>query len=105
MKDYIAVESNYGWVFYCNKMKGEGNFDPSGGTIYMPLASSMSTQGVFVKLTVGTAYYTALGADITLATIGKIRGAYATVFWINSIEQNKFSYTSTGNPVRPVREE
>lgn len=105
MKDYKAVESNYGWVFYCNKMKGEGNFDPSGGTIYMPIASTMSTKGEFVKLTVGTAYQSALGADIILATLGKIRGAYATVFWINSIEQNKWVHTSTGNPVRPVREE
>lgn len=33
-----SIEDNYGWIFYCSKMSGEGNYDPSAGTIHLPLA-------------------------------------------------------------------
>lgn len=110
MKDYKAVESNYGWVFYCNKMKGVGNFDPSGGTLYFPLASHITPEGKYGSIVnpygTGAAYYTALSARISLVGTGlECSGAYATVMWNSAVDAGMYIYRATGYPVRPVREE
>ena len=104
MKDYRDVTSNYGWIFYCNKMKGEGSFDSSGGTLYIPTASYTTPKGVYGSLQTGTSYYTALSARFTLGTVGECHGVYATVFWINSVEPQKYIFRAAAYPVRPVRE-
>lgn len=109
MKDYKAVESNYGWVFYCNKMNGTGNFDPSGGTLYFPLASYISTKGKYGSIVglygTGAAYYTALSARFTLGTGSECSGAYATIMWNTAIDAERYIFRAAGYPVRPVREE
>lgn len=108
MKDYKAVESNYGWVFYCNKMNGKGNFDPSGGTLYFPLASYISTEGTYGSIVyrygTGAAYYTALSARFTLGTGPTCNGAYATIMWNNAVDAERYIFRAAGYPVRPVRE-
>lgn len=104
MKDYRDVTSNYGWIFYCNKMKGEGSFDSSGGTLYLPIASYITTKGEYGSLQTGTSYYTALSARFTLGTGPECSGAYATTFWINSVDAKKYIFRAAAYPVRPVRE-
>ena len=108
MKDYKAVESNYGWVFYCNKMNGKGNFDPSGGTLYFPLASYISTEGTYGSIVyrygTGAAYYTALSARLRLGTGPECSGAYATIMWNNAVDAEWYIFRAAGYPVRPVRE-
>ena len=108
MKDYKAVESNYGWVFYCNKMNGKGNFDPSGGTLYFPLASYISTEGTYGSIVyrygTGAAYYTALSARFRLGTGLECSEAYATIMWNTAVEVEGYIFRAAGYPVRPVRE-
>lgn len=105
MKDYRDVTSNYGWIFYCNKMKGEGSFDSSGGTLYLPIASYITPKGEYGSLKTGTSYYTALSARFTLGTGSECSGAYATTFWINAVDAKKYIFRAAAYPVRPVREE
>lgn len=36
------ITANGGWIFYCNKMNGAGNYDPAGGTIFFPVSGARS---------------------------------------------------------------
>ena len=102
------VSSNYGWIFYCNKMKGEGSFDSSGGTLYFPLASYITTQGAYGSIVdrhgTGAAYYTALSVRFRLGTGVECSGAYATIMWNNAVDAERYIFRAAGYPVRPVRE-
>lgn len=55
--------ANQGFLFYCNKMNGEGVFDPEGGTIFFPcLGSRSNSPGTLLSANGTSGSYWAAGA-------------------------------------------
>lgn len=97
--DRDLYDNHYTWVFYCNKMKGEGVYDDTGGTISFPCAGhrmeanipagdrdgyTWTASCVRNKTSMHYAYCMRLGNGLVFVS-----------------ERDRFLY---GLPVRPVRE-
>lgn len=87
------------WVFYCNKMKGQGEYDAAGGTISFPCADRRSVTDIDGSMWSGYTW-----------TASCVRGdnasysAYCMSLGTGSVSVNDTNEFLYGLPVRPVRE-
>lgn len=88
-----------GWTFYCNRMKGVGDYDPSDGVIFFPAAGKrIHSSGVLDQIgTIG--FYWAVEAK-SQTSVGGL-DFDLTLTRINPAVRNAYSH---GFSVRPVRE-
>jgi len=93
--EFIA---NKGFVFYCNKMPGEGEYDPAGGVIFFPVSGNrnMLTGMLYPANKYFGFYRTAGNADFTRASILAFHSNLVNPYGINQLP--------TGFFVRPVKE-
>ena len=88
---------NGGWIFYCNKMKGIGQFDDVGGIIFFPALGYRNTNTGNVEY-VGSGVYYWIAIPATAGS-----GYYLSS--LNSTVRPKYTNNrSIGFPIRPVRE-
>ena len=85
-----------GFYFYCNKMNGEGVFDPNGGTIFFPAAGIRSSGGSVSMYGLFGRYWTAIPASTTLGRCMSITSGQVSM--VNNM------YRPEGEPIRPVME-
>ena len=96
--DRDLYDNHYTWVFYCNRMKGEGLHDDTGGTISFPCADQRMVANSPSDDSQGYTWTASCALEKTFA-----HSAYCMKFG-NSVrvsEKYRFLY---GLPVRPVRE-
>ena len=104
------VRANYGWEFYCRAMPGEGQWDESDGTYYIPNADARSYNGKLVNLEHSGYYWT--GNAYYHRTERHYQQAYSTNLKYNSSAHNGKSLIvvrqNTGKgfacPVRSIKE-
>lgn len=97
--DRDLYDNHYTWVFYCNRMKGEGVYDGTGGTISFPCADLRMVANSPSGDDRGYTWTASCKLEKTFA-----HSAYCMRLGTGSVfvsETNDFLY---GFPVRPVRE-
>lgn len=96
---------NFGWVFYCNKMSGESNFNETGGTVFFPASGARFSSKGDVSAVGHFAYYWAAIPYATHNTTEHAggRGLYFGDSFINP--RNYSVYRTVAFAVRPVKEE
>lgn len=90
-------EANFGFEFYCNKMNGVGNYDPSGGTIFFPASGYRSYQLSTAAAVGGVGY-------CWLAHPKGLEQGYDFCFSSTSIYTNNGHIRACGFAARAVRE-
>ena len=85
-----------GIYFYCNKMNGEGVFDPNGGTIFFPAAGIRMSGGSVSMYGMYGRYWTALPVGVNLGRCMSITSGQMSM--INNM------YRPEGESIRPVME-
>lgn len=97
--DRDLYDNDYTWVFYCNKMKGQGEYDDTGGTISFPCANRRSGANTPGSMRDGYTWTAScVRGDNASYSAYCMRLGYGLVY---VSERNGFLY---GLPVRPVRE-
>lgn len=88
---------NGGWPFYCNRMKGQGQCDTAGGTIFFPASGyRVYSSGVLEYVGIGMCIWSA-------GPVSKDGGFYLSIN-SSSVRPVFYNYRSFGFSVRPVRE-
>lgn len=92
----VEFNTNFGWKFYCNKMTGEGSYDPAGDMVYFPAVGSRDGMGRVIN--VRQEFYVWSATPMS-ATDGYSLSAYENT--VNPLDSwDRSSCVS----VRPVRE-
>ena len=86
-----------GFYFYCNKMNGEGVFDPNGGTIFFPASGFRYSSGGLGLYGMYGRYWTAIPAG---AAIG--RNMSITPGQVSMVDNQ---YRPNGHMIRPILEQ
>ncbi|WP_197408235.1 hypothetical protein [Alistipes onderdonkii] len=94
MAEYRAGQ---GLHFYCNKMNGEGVFDPAGGTIFFPASGFRYSSGGLGLYGMYGRYWTAIPANTTLGRNMSITSG--------QIDMINHQYRSSGHVIRPILEQ
>ena len=97
--DRDLYDNHYTWVFYCNRMKGEGVHDDAGGTISFPCADLRMVANSPSGDDRGYTWTASCKFEKTFAHSAYCMRLGAGSVFVN--ETNTFLY---GLPVRPVRE-
>ena len=96
--DRDLYDNHYTWVFYCNRMKGEGVHDDAGGTISFPCADQRMVANSPSGDSRGYTWTASCVFEKTFA-----HSAYCMQFG-NSVRVSETYRFLYGFPVRPVRE-
>lgn len=94
---FTDIATNLGWLFYCNKMNGAGQYDTQGGVIFFPAIGCR-------HLSTGQIYYGGKIAYSWTAIPFNTAHGYTSYFHTTGIEPYADSRRSYAIAVRPVRE-
>ena len=97
--DRDLYDNNSTWVFYCNRMKGEGVYDGTGGTISFPCADLRMVANSPSGDDRGYTWTASCKLEKTFA-----HSAYCIRLGTGSVFLNETNTFLYGLPVRPVRE-
>lgn len=90
--------TNYGLLFYCNKMNEEGVFDPNGGTIFFPaMGFRMNSSGTLSVYGTNGYYWTAIPKTVN--------NSYAVNISTSQVSTVNNGNRASGYSVRPIREQ
>ena len=95
---------NNGWTFYCNKMLGEGVFDPTGGTIFFPLHYSRRKAGGDLSTGIDVSAWAGERTSSYFSTSYYEYGYQAISYAAEEVSANSSSLVNMGHGVRPVKE-
>ena len=90
---------NYGWVFYCNPMKGLGQYDTARGTVFIPLTGFLDGSTGSVAMNSFSGYYwLAIPSSLSSGATGTALGAEFSGT-VRPYDSNNRSY---GRAIRPI---
>lgn len=89
--------TNKGFVFYCNRMTSEGEYDPEGGIIFFPASGNRKTNTGELANMGSFGFYRSAG-------VNRLQGSFGMAFNPNLVNPYGNNTRSAGFSVRPVRE-
>ncbi|WP_419507446.1 fimbrillin family protein [Alistipes communis] len=94
----VDFTTNGGWIFYCNKMNGEGSYDTAGGTIFFPASGYRQSSSDELLDVVGGGYYSSALPEEVVSNIRYLCFISIAVAPLGSY------FRASGFVVRPVQE-